>query len=89
LDQPAATPNERPPVPVGMHRKVRRRQQARRWARWVVIALVAASILLAVFVHKGLLGIAGLVGAVVVGYAMVWPNRWPLLSDDEDEVTAG
>ena len=85
MDQPAATPDERPPVPVGMHRQAQRRRQIARWAWWGGGGLIALSILLAIFVHKGLLGIASLVGAAAVAYFLLHPRRWLWPDDEGDE----
>ncbi|HKB02199.1 MAG TPA: hypothetical protein VKD90_08270 [Gemmataceae bacterium] len=62
------------------------RRRAARWGWWSAAGLIVASILLAIFVHRGLLGISGLVFAVVVAWAMLRPSkwRWPI-EDDEDE----
>ena len=61
---------------------VRRRTRHNAW--WYVAWLLAiASVLLALFVHRGLLGIAGLVGAVVVARYMFFNRPW-LTSDPED-----
>jgi hypothetical protein len=69
-----------------MHRQMRRRERAGRWALATAAGLVVVSVLLAIFVHRGLLGISGLVFAVVVAWAMLRPSkwRWPT-EDDEDE----
>ena len=91
MDQPAATPDERPPVSVGMHRQAQRRRQIGRWCWWGGGGLIALSILLAIFVHKGLLGIAALVAAAATAYAMLHPRMWLRRqeddADDEDDFT--
>jgi rhodanese-related sulfurtransferase len=58
-----------------------------RLGRNAALAAVGISILLAIFVNKGLIGIAGLVGAVVVAVMMFDRRRWRLAVDDE--ATAG
>ena len=77
MDEPTPADNERPAVPVGMHRQRRRRRLAVQWAWGVAWVLIGLSILLAIFVHKGLLGIAGLVGAAAVAVMMLDRRRWP------------
>jgi hypothetical protein len=73
----------RPTVPVGIHRRRQRRRQLIRWASWAAGALIVLSILLAIFVHEGLLGISGLVGAAVVAAFMLRPSQWRRLGDDD------
>jgi hypothetical protein len=86
LDEPPTASNDRPPVPVGMHRKTRWRRRLVRWAWWSAGGLVVASVLLAIFVHKGLLGISGIVFAVVTAYAMFRPSEWRRrFADDEED----
>ena len=59
---------------------VRRRRRHNSW--WYIAwAVTAVSVLLAIFVHRGLLGIAGLVGAAVVARYMFITNRSWLTSD--------
>jgi hypothetical protein len=76
LDEPPAAANDRPPVPVGMHRRRHRRRFLIRCAWGVAWTLIGLSIVLAIFVHKGLLGITGLVGAVIVATVMLDPRRY-------------
>jgi hypothetical protein len=76
LDEPPPVASDRPPVPVGMHRRRRRRRFLIRCAWAVAWTLIGLSILLAIFVHKGLLGITGLVGAVIVAAVMLDPRRY-------------
>ena len=83
MDNPPTASNDRPPVPIGSHRRARRRRRARRLMWWAAWTLIPASILLAIFVHKGLLGIAGLVAAAVVAYAMLHPRHWPWRDEDD------
>jgi len=73
----------RPPVPVGIHRQRQRRRQLLRWGGWAAGGLTILSILLAIFVHKGLLGISGLVGAAVVAVFMLHPSKWRRLNDTD------
>jgi rhodanese-related sulfurtransferase len=54
-----------------------------RLGRNLALAAVGISILLAIFVNKGLIGIAGLVGAVVVAVMMFDQRRWRLAVDDD------
>lgn len=61
----------------------------RRWRRWgwkamVQVGVVAVSVLLAVFVHKGLLGIVGLVGAWAVVEYMLLLRHWRALFAPDD-----
>ena len=76
LDEPSAATNDRPPVPVGVHRLTRRRRFLIRCAWGVAWTLIGLSIVLAIFVHKGLLGITGLVGATIVAAVMLDPRRY-------------
>jgi rhodanese-related sulfurtransferase len=57
--------------------------QIRRLGRNVALGTVGISVLLAIFVNKGLIGIAGLVGAVVVAVMMFDKRRWWIVADDE------
>ena len=62
--------------------KRRRRRHGRLWyAAW---AVALASVLLAIFVHRGLLGIAGLVGAAVVANYM-FRGTWPDVTSDSSD----
>ena len=79
-------PNDRPPVPVPPRRRRRRRRLLIRAVHYAAWGLIALSVVLAIFVHKGLLGIAGLVGAAIVGAVMLHPRNW--LWSAEDELTA-
>lgn len=54
-----------------------------RWGRNVALTTVAISILLALFVNKALIGISGLVGAIVVAVMMFDRRRWWLVTDDD------
>ena len=54
-----------------------------RLGRNVALAAVGVSIVLAIFVDKALIGISGLVGAVVVAVMMFDRRRWWLVADDE------
>jgi len=76
LDEPPDATNVRPPVPVGAHRRRRRRRFLIRCAWGVAWTLIGLSIVLAIFVHKGLLGITGLVGAAIVAAVMLDPRRY-------------
>ena len=83
MDERTAAKDDRPPVPTGMHRRSRRR---RKLVRWAIIAgwfLIGLSILLAIFVHKGLLGISGLVAAVAVAAVMLRPSKWREWNDPD------
>jgi hypothetical protein len=82
-DNPYATADDRPPVPVGMHRRRRRRRFLFRCAWGVAWTLIGLSIVLAIFVHKGLLGITGLVGAVIVAAVMLDPRRYSHWQDPQ------
>jgi hypothetical protein len=83
LDEPPAGTNDRPPVPIGTHRRRRRRRTLIRCAWGVAWTLIGLSILLAIFVHKGLLGITGLVGAVIVAVVMLDPRRYSGWNDPQ------
>ena len=62
---------------------VKRRPRHNSW--WYIAwALALLSILLTIFVHPGLLGILGFVGAAVVARYMFFANRSWLTSDPED-----
>jgi hypothetical protein len=80
-------PNERPPVRSSTHRRRKRRRLLVRLAKHAAWLLIALSVILSIFVHKGLLGIAGLVGAVVVAVVMVHQRQWLWLDDEDDDVT--
>jgi rhodanese-related sulfurtransferase len=54
----------------------RPRRRPPRWQQVTVLGVLAASVLLAVFVHKGLLGIAGLLGAWLAGVVLLHPRKW-------------
>jgi hypothetical protein len=79
-----AAPNPRPPVPGSTHRTRKLRRLRIRVARYTAGGLILLSVLLAVFVHKGLLGIGALVSAVVVAAVMLHPRKWLRPDDDED-----
>jgi len=84
VDEPTAAKNDRPPVPVGAHRRERRRRLLLRTATVAGGFLIALSIVLAIFVHKGLLGISGLVAAVAIAVAMLHPSKWRWWDDEDD-----
>ena len=86
MDEPTAAKNDRPPVPVGAHRRERRRQFLFRSATAAGGFLIGVSILLAIFVHKGLLGISGLVAAVAIAVVMLHPSKWRRWDDDDDDL---
>jgi hypothetical protein len=77
-------PGDRPSVPVSPRRRRKRRRIVARAAKYAACGLVALSVVLAIFVHRGLLGIAGLVGAAVVGAIMLHPRKWLWPDEDED-----
>jgi rhodanese-related sulfurtransferase len=62
----------------------------RRWvrrARWAAGAVVVASVLLAIFIHRGWLGIAALVGAATVG-VLTWQMlawRWENVTEESPD----
>ena len=87
MDESTAAENNRPSVPVGTHRRIRRRRLAIRWAWGIAWTLIVLSVVLAIFVHEGLLGISGLVGAVIVAVVMLNPDRWRRRDDDDDDAT--
>ena len=70
--------DERKPIKPGS-----RRDKMSKVKGGVISFSVAIYILLAIFVDKGLIGIAGLVGAVVVAVMMFDRRRWRLAADDE------
>jgi hypothetical protein len=72
---------------MGMHRRRRLGRAVRRTAVVAGWGLAGLSVLLAIFVHRGLLGIAALVAAVAVGWMMLHPNRWRRLAEYGPEVT--
>ena len=51
---------------------------------YIAWSIFVASILLSIFIHRGLLGIAGFVGAAVVARYMFFTNRQWLTVDPED-----
>jgi hypothetical protein len=57
----------------------RRRRHEPVW--YIAWGIFIASVLLAIFVHRGLLGIAGFVGAAVVARYMFFTNRQWITSD--------
>ena len=61
------------------------RRRPRHNPSWYIAWTIAlTSVLLAIFVHRGLLGITGLVGAAVVARYMFFVNRPWLTSDSSD-----
>lgn len=57
----------------------RRRRHDSFW--YVAWAVVIVSVLLALFVHRGFIGLAGLVGAIVVARYM-FRSAWPMFTAD-------
>jgi hypothetical protein len=84
VDEPTAPMDDRPPVPMGTHRREQRRRLMFRSAIIAGWFLIGLSIVLAIFVHKGLLGISGLVAAAFVAVFMLRPSKLRWWDDDDD-----